>query len=203
MLNKIWPMFIISSIIYAIIFGDINSLNNGIFSSCENTVKLCLTFLGTISLWNGIMNIASKTSFINKISKLLKPIMRFLFPKIKEDGETYNCISMNIIANILGLGNASTPLGLKAMNELQKENDKKDTLSDSMAMLIIINTASIQIIPTTVIAIRTSMNSRKSNRIYSCYMDFIHLCIISWGIICKMEFVKKEVNKCYVGFRKG
>ncbi len=103
------------------------------------------------------MQIASNTSLIKKITKLLRPIMRFLFPDIKETEKVHEEISMNIVANIMGLGNAATPLGLKAMNSMQKVNDKKDTLTNSMMMFIVINTASLQIIPTTVIAIRTSL----------------------------------------------
>lgn len=103
------------------------------------------------------MQVASKTSIITKITKVLKPIMKFLFPDIKENDKVHQEISMNIVANIMGLGNAATPLGLKAMTSLQKLNNKKDTLSNSMAMFIVLNTASLQIIPTTVIAIRTSL----------------------------------------------
>ena len=116
-----------------------------------------LTYFGTICLWNGIMQIASKTSIISKLTKALRPIMKFLFPDINEKEEVHQEMSMNIVANIMGLGNAATPLGLKAMTSLQKLNNKKDTLSNSMAMFIVLNTASLQIIPTTVIAIRTSL----------------------------------------------
>jgi len=103
------------------------------------------------------MQIASQTSIITKLTKLLRPIMKFLFPDIKETEEVHKEMSMNIVANIMGLGNAATPLGLKAMTSLQRLNNKKDTLSDSMMMFIVLNTASMQIIPTTVIAIRTSL----------------------------------------------
>ena len=103
------------------------------------------------------MKIASKTSLQSKITKLLKPLLKFLFPELKEGEQAYSEISMNMVANIMGLGNAATPLGLKAMESLQRKNSKKDTLSNSMATLIVLNTASLQIIPTTVIAIRTSL----------------------------------------------
>ena len=100
---------------------------------------------------------------INYLSKMLKPITKKLFSDLNE--KSYNNIIMNIIANILGLGNAATPLGLKAMKSMQEENNKKDTLSDSMMMFIVINTASIQIIPTTVIAIRSSLGSENPTSI--------------------------------------
>ena len=159
MLNILWPIFIILSFIYALVTGKVNEVNNGIFTSLTDAVELSITFLGTISLWNGIMEIAKRTSLIEKLTKFLRPLIRFLFPELKNNETAKQEISMNMIANILGLGNAATPLGLKAMKTMQKENKRKDTLSNSMMMLIVINTASIQLIPTNVIAIRTSLNS--------------------------------------------
>ena len=165
MLNILWPALIILSYIYAIISGKIDEINNGLFESLSDTVELTLTFLGTICLWNGIMQIAKNTSLIEKMSKFLQPVINFLFPDLKKNKAAKNEISMNMIANILGLGNAATPLGIKAMQTMQKENAKKDTLSNSMMMFIVINTASIQLIPTNVIAIRTSLNSQNPTSI--------------------------------------
>lgn len=159
LLNIIWPLFIVISVIYSLITGNIENVSNGIFESASSAVNLTITFLGTICLWNGIMEIAKKTSLINSLSKILQPIISFLFPELKNNIEAKEAISMNIVANLFGLGNAATPLGLNAMKILQKENNKKDTLTNSMAMLIVINTASIQIIPTNVIAIRSSLGS--------------------------------------------
>lgn len=165
MLNILWPIFIIISFIYAILSGNVQEVNNSIFDSAGSAVELSITFLGTMCLWNGIMKIVQETSLMNKLTKLLKPIIRFLFPELKKDSPAKNEISMNIIANVLGLGNAATPLGIRAMNELQKENAKKDTLSNSMIMFIVLNTASLQLIPTTVIAIRTSLGSENPSSI--------------------------------------
>lgn len=159
MLNIIWPILIIISYVYSVFSGNIADINDSIFESCKSAVELTITFFGTITLWCGIMRIAQDSSLSNKLSKLLSPIIRFLFPEVKKNSSTYNEISLNIIANLLGLGNAATPLGLKAMSSLQEENPKKNTLSNSMAMLILLNTASLQLIPTTVIAIRSSLNS--------------------------------------------
>lgn len=165
MLNKIWPFFIIISFIYAIYSGKIFNINNAIFSSADQTVKLCLTLFGTICLWNGIMKIAVKTSLIEKLTKFLKPVISFIFPEIKNDKKISKEISMNMVANILGLGNAATPLGLKAMESMQKQNKDKNKLSNSMAMFILVNTASLQIIPTTVISIRSSLGSENPTKI--------------------------------------
>ena len=111
------------------------------------------------------MSIASKTSVIKKLTRFLNPLITFLFPELKEDNEIKKAISMNMVANILGLGNAATPLGLKAMKLMQAKNKEKEVLTNSMATLIVINTASIQIIPTTVIAIRSSLGSQNPTSI--------------------------------------
>lgn len=159
LLNIIWPVFILISIIYGIISGNLENLNNAIFDSTEKAVTLTLGLLGTLCLWNGIMEIAVNTSVVTKISKLLRPLMKVLFPNIDEKDKEYKEISLNMISNILGLGNAATPLGIKAMKTMQNGNKNKSKLTDNMVMFIIINTASIQIIPTTVIAIRNSLGS--------------------------------------------
>lgn len=165
MLNILWPIFIILSFMYALISGKVNEINNGIFESISDAVELSITFLGTICLWNGIMEIVKKTSLIEKLTNFLRPLVNFLFPDLKKNENAKQEISMNMIANILGLGNAATPLGLKAMKTMQKENKKKDTLSNAMMMFIVINTASIQLIPTNVIAIRTSLQSENATSI--------------------------------------
>ena len=163
MLNIIWPIFIIISIFFAIISGNLENVNLSIVSSTEDAVSLTLTLIGTTCLWSGLIEIASNTSIIDYLKKLLNPIIKVLFPNINIKASEK--VTMNIIANILGLGNAATPLGLKAMEELQKENNNKDTLSDNMMMLIVLNTASLQIIPTTVIAIRSSLGSQNPSKI--------------------------------------
>lgn len=165
MLNIIWPIFIIVSFVYAILTGNVQSVNNSIFESTASAVSLSITFLGTICLWTGIMKIAQRTTFVTRLTTFLKPLINFLFPEMKNNEKAKEEISMNMIANILGLGNAATPLGLKAMKTMQKENNKKDVISNSMAMFIVINTASLQLIPTTVIAIRSSLGSSDPTKI--------------------------------------
>ena len=165
MLNIVWPIFIIISFSFAIFSGNLENLNNSIFESTNSAISLSIDLLGSMCLWSGIMQIASKTSLIENLTKFLEPWLNFLFPRLKKNKKIKREISMNMVANILGLGNAATPLGLKAMKSMQEENDKKDTLSDSMMMFIVINTASIQIIPTTVIAIRSSLDSENPTSI--------------------------------------
>ena len=160
MLNVLWPLFIIVSFMYAIFTGNVEKVNNAVFESTKDAVQLTMNLLGTMCLWNGLMQIAVKTSIIEKITKLLRPIIKKLFPDVNEEDEAHKQISMNIIANMMGMGNAATPSGIKAMQSLQKKNKNKKELSNTMAMFIVLNTASIQIIPTTVIAIRTSLRIR-------------------------------------------
>ena len=165
MLNIVWPIFIILSFSFAIFTGNLESLNNSIFDSSNSAVSLSIDLLGSMCLWSGIMQIASKTSLIENLTKLLEPILNLLFPDLKKNKKIKKEISMNVTANILGLGNAATPLGLKAMKSMQEENRNKDTLSDSMLMFIVLHTASIQLIPTTVIAIRNSLGSQNPTSI--------------------------------------
>ena len=194
MLNIVWPIFIILSFSYAIFFGDINLLNSEIFKSTEDAINLSINLLGTICLWNGIMQIASKTSVIDKLTGFLKPIIRYLFPELRKKPKIQKEISMNMIANILGLGNAATPLGLKAMKSMQEENPQKDRLTDSMAMFIVINTASIQIIPTTVIAIRNSLGSENPTAIvFPVWIATI--CAAICGIIAVKILIKVTQNE--------
>ena len=120
MLNILWPIFIIISIVYAIFSGNIESLNNSIFESTKTVIELSITLLGTMCLWMGIMGIATHTSVIDKLTKVLKPIIKFLFKNIDSKSDMYKEISMNMVANILGLGNAATPLRNKS-----NENDAK------------------------------------------------------------------------------
>lgn len=192
MLNILWPIFIIISFVYAILIGNVQSVNNSIFESTANAVSLSITFLGTICLWNGIMKIAQKTTFVSKLTKLLKPIINFLFPEMKNNEKAKEEISMNMIANILGLGNAATPLGIKAMRTMQKENDKKDTVSNSMAMFIIINTASLQLIPTTVIAIRASLGSSDATKII----------LPVWGATIAAAIAGVTATKLFIKYKK-
>ncbi len=194
MLNKIWPIFIIVSFSYAIFSGNLEPLNATIFDSTKHAIALSIDLLGTICLWNGIMQIANKTAIIDKLTKFLNPMIKILFPEMRENKQIQKEISMNMIANILGLGNAATPLGLKAMKSMQKENTKKDTLSNSMLVFIVLNTASIQVIPTTVIAIRNSLGSNNPTSIvFPVWIATI--CAAIAGIIAVMFLIKFSNKK--------
>lgn len=189
MLNLIWPLMILISIIYAILVGNVDSVNSSIFESTKKTVELILTLLGTICLWNGIIQIASETKLIKILTKLISPLVNFLFPECKKDEAIKNDISMNIVANMLGIGNAATPLGLNAMKKMQEKNKDKNILTDDMATFIILNTASLQIIPTTVIAIRTSLGSNNPTKIIFAVW-FSTICAAIVGIVITKICIK-------------
>ena len=165
MLNKIWPLFILVSFIFSIITGNIENFNNSIFSSCNQAVELTIKLFGTMCLWNGLMKIVQETSLISRLSNMIGPVMKILFPKIKKEDKEYKEITVNIIANLLGIGNAATPLGIKAMQTMQEKNPDKERITDSMALFIVLNTASLQLIPTTVIVVRASLGSTNAVQI--------------------------------------
>ena len=165
MLNIVWPIFLILSIIYSILSGNLSKLNQSIFESTNTAIELSVTLIGTMALWSGIMKIASETSIVNKITNFLRPIMKILFPKMKKDDNVYKEISMNMVANILGLGNAATPFGLKAIKEMQELNKEKDRATRSMITFLVLNTASVTIMPTTIISLRMMYGSLNPEKI--------------------------------------
>ena len=184
MLNIIWCFFILISIIYSIIVGSFESVNSSIFDGMKSAVSLVITLFGSMCFWNGIMNIVKNTSLINKINFLVNPIIKKLFKNVDENSEMYKNISMNITSNLLGLGNSATPCGLKAVEEMQRENKDKNRLTDNQILFILMNTASIQLIPTTIISIRTSLNSKNPSIIilavwFSSFITFISMIIIT------------------------
>lgn len=190
MLNKIWPFLIIISILYGIFFGDIEKINNAIFSSSQSVIEVLITLIGTICLWNGVLEIAINTKILDDLSKVLRPIVNFLFPNTNKDIKKK--ISMNMLTNILGMGNASTPMGLQVMQDMQKENENKNIISKDMAMFIVINTASIQIIPTTIIAIRSSLGSKNPTAIIIPVWIATIIAAITAVFLCKIFICRRD-----------
>ena len=163
MLNRIWPWFIIISIIYSLFSGNIEEINTAVFDSSKSAINLSLVLFGSVALWSGLINIIKNTKLVNIINNIMKPFVIFLFPETRKNEELRALISMNIVSNFLGLGNAATPIGLKTIQIMHRENNEKRDMSDSMLFFILINTASIQLIPTTIFAIRKSLGSNNPN----------------------------------------
>ena len=153
MINYLFASFFIIGIIYSLITNN-TTISSEMLSASKNGIDLILSLTPVICLWLGIMNIAKKSGLLDKLAKLLTPILKILFPEIPKDSPCFTYIGTNIIMNMLGLGNAATPFGLKAIKEMQKLNKMKDTASRSMITLLVINTASVTIIPTTIISLR-------------------------------------------------
>lgn len=153
MINYIWGVFIILGITYSIINKDPN-LTNNLLTSGKTSIDMILTILPLMCLWLGITKIAEVSSLLTLVSKKLSKIIKIIFPEIPKDHPAIGYISSNIVMNMLGLGNAATPFGIKAMEELQELNQNKDEASRSMITFLVINTSSVTIIPTTVISLR-------------------------------------------------
>ena len=159
-MNKIWAGMIIISIILSIFTGKLQELITTLINSTQSALETALDMLGMMCMWSGFMKIAENTGIVKTLSNKVTPLVKFLFPELPKDNEATGHIAMNMTANILGLGNVATPMGIKAMEKLEKYNDDKKRLSNSMMMFIILNTASIQLIPTSVIALRATYNSK-------------------------------------------
>ncbi len=153
MINYIWGGLMTVSIAAAFLFGRVEEVANAAMQGATEAVTLSLSLLGVMCLWTGIMKIAQHAGVIALFSKLLRPLTRFLFPRLPRDSEALDAIVMNMVANIFGMANAATPLGLKAMKELSRIS-KSQVASHEMCMFAVINTASLQLIPSTVIALR-------------------------------------------------
>lgn len=165
MINIIWIFFIIFGIIYSLITGNISNVNNEIISSGKLSLDIFLEILPSILIWSGIMKIANNSGLINVLSKKLSPLLLKIFDDIPENHESIAYISSNVIANILGLSNASTPFGLKAMKSLQELNTNKTSASKSMIIFALLNICSLTILPTTIISLRNMYNSVNPSKV--------------------------------------
>ncbi|MBO5229917.1 MAG: spore maturation protein A [Clostridia bacterium] len=154
MLNYIWAGMVIFSVISAAFGGNGEVISSAIISSASDAVTLCIRLGGTICLWGGLMEIAEASGLTGAVCRLLSPFLKIVFPKMDMKSKTAKAISMNVTANLLGLGNAATPLGLEAMKRLQEENGKKDRASADMMKFVVMNSAAFHLIPTTVAALR-------------------------------------------------
>lgn len=151
----------ILSLLISMIEGTTDGVTQSILSSPQVAVELCFTLMGTMAFWGGVMKVAEKSGLVTKLATIFKPILKRIFCDINPDGEAFGAIVMNISANMLGLGNAATPLGIKAVKELVKEQNTNGTATRSIITLVVINTASIQLLPTTIATIRQAHGSNQ------------------------------------------
>lgn len=165
MVSYIWLFLIAIGIIYSLLSGNIEVINNSILTNANEALDLILELLPIIVLWTGILKIAEKSGLLDKFASILRPLLSKLFPSVPKDNKALGYIASNIAANMMGLGSAATPAGLKAISELQKINDKKDTASTPMVTFLVLNTAGVTIIPTTILALRTTYGSANPTEI--------------------------------------
>ena len=156
MLNYIWSFLVVFSVLCAVLLGNTEALSKAFVDSAADAVQLLLTLAGVICLWSGLMKIAEKSGLTSLAARLFAPLLRRLFPRLDKNSAAFEAITMNITANLLGLGNTATPPGLKAMRELHALNGHGDTASDEMVLFVVMNTASLQLFPATLGALRQS-----------------------------------------------
>lgn len=177
MVNIIWGIFIVIGIGYGLLSGNVKTINDILISSGKTSIEIIMEMIPVLVVWMGLMEIAEKSGLLTLISKKLSKVLRILFPSIPEDNKALGYIASNVAVNMAGLGSAATPFGLKAMEELQKINDKKDTASEAMITFLVLNTGGVTIIPTTIIALRALHKSANPNEV-------IITCILATFISC-------------------
>ncbi len=191
MINKIWASFIIIGITYSILTNNIELINKEIIKSTENTLNMIMRLFPVMALWLGLMKIAEVSGLLKKISKLLSPIITKIFPEIPNNHESISLITTNVVANLFGLGNAATPIGLKTMKSLQELN-KKEVASHSMITFLVLNTTGLTLIPTTILSL--NMNSKNPTEIIlPCFLASLSATI--GGLIVDRIFQRKD-KKC-------
>ncbi|WP_404442617.1 spore maturation protein [Sutcliffiella horikoshii] len=165
MVNIIWVAMTIIGILFAMINGTMDKVNEAIFSGAKDAVTICIGFISILVFWLGLMRIAQEAGLLEKLASLFKPVVRRIFPEVPADHPAMGYMLSNMIANMFGLGNAATPMGIKAMEQLRELNGGKTEASRSMITFLAINTSSLTLIPTTVIAIRMNYGSASPTEI--------------------------------------
>ncbi|MGQ9920693.1 MAG: nucleoside recognition domain-containing protein [Desulfobacca sp.] len=164
-MNVIWMILVCLSVLFAAVSGRIDAFTKALFEAGKAAVEVCLYLVGIVSLWLGLTKILEDCGIIYKMSNFFRPVMSLLFRNLPPGHPAITNITLNLLANVLGIGNAATPLGIKAMEDLQTLNPKPDTVTFEMMLFIVINTASVQLIPFTVIGLLASYGASNPNRI--------------------------------------
>ena len=159
MINWIWLGLIVLAVIVAGFNGRMGELSSAAFDSAKTAVQLSIGLIGIMALWLGLMKLAEEAGLVQMLARLVRPLLRRLFPDVPKDHPALGSMTANIAANMLGLGNAATPLGLKAMQDLQELNPEKETATNAMVTFIVINATSVTIIPATIIGLRSAAGS--------------------------------------------
>jgi len=195
MINWLWAFLIIFGILFGLFSGNVEQLVDGMTSSAKDAASLLIILMGTYTLWLGVLNIAKKAGLIEKIANKVRPLIAFLFKGVPRESEANGLITMNIVANMLGMGNAATPFGLMAMKELQKTNRDKQKATDAMCMLLIINATSVQLLPLTVISLRVAAGSASPTDIITTSLITTFITTFSGIILGKVFSKTKRVGR--------
>lgn len=162
-MNYLWGGMLLTGIVYGVLTGNVKAITDAVLASSREAITLCFTMFGIVAFWSGLMEVAVDAGIMKGMTKLLKPVMSFLFPNIPKDHPALTSISANFVANILGLGWAATPAGLRAMSELAHLEEERgkltDAASDEMCTFLVINISSLQLIPVNIIAYRSQYGS--------------------------------------------
>ena len=168
MMNYVWVFIILFSLICAVFNGSMPELSSAILTGCSDAVSLCIKLLGMLCLWCGLMNVSEKSGLCKVVTRILSPVLKLLFPENRNNPEVMDAIAMNVTANLFGLGNAATPLGINAVKKMQNLSSNKKTVTADMMTFVVINTAALKIIPTTVAALRQSAGAENPMDIIIC-----------------------------------
>jgi spore maturation protein A len=196
-MNYIFYFLIVFSIVIGAINGKLQEVINAVMSGAELSVKVAFSLIGIMAFWLGIMKIAEKSGLVQLIAKVIKPITKKLFNELPEDSPAIGDIAMNFTANAFGLANAATPFGIRAMENMQEVNDKKDTATNSMCLFLAMNTAGFQLVPATVIAILVGIGYKNPTEIIAPTLLVTSIAFISAIIMAKIAqkfYNKKEVE---------
>jgi spore maturation protein A len=191
-MNTVWLLVVCISVVFAAVNGKIDGFTKAMFEAGKAAVEVCLYLVAIVSLWLGITRILEDSGLIYKMSNFFRPAISFLFRNIPEGHPSITSITLNLLANFFGLGNAATPLGIKAMEDLQTLNPENDTITFEMMLFIVINTSSIQLVPFTAIGLLASYGSRNPNAIV---LPTIIATVISSAVAVGILYLFKKFSR--------
>ncbi|MBO8154907.1 MAG: spore maturation protein [Bacillaceae bacterium] len=194
MVNLIWVSLAVIGIVYAMWNGTMDEVNEAIFKSADEAVMLSISLISVLVFWLGLMRIAEEAGLLKVLSRLFKPVFKKIFPEVPSDHPAMGYILSNFTANLFGLGNAATPLGIKAMNEMKKLS-QSDEASRSMITFLALNTSSVTLVPTTVIAIRMQYDSVSPTEIVGTTIIATTISTLGALIIDRLYYYKRVRRK--------
>lgn len=194
MMNVIWGAIIAVSIVYSFFAHTTEQVSDAVFKGAQSAVELSISMAGMLCFWSGMMEIAEKSGVTKLISKFFSPVLGRIMPDIDKNSKAFHCISMNISANLLGLGNAATPFGINAMKEMKRLNSDSSYISDSMLVFVVMNTASLQILPTTLLTLRSACNSAAPYEILPCIWLSSSLALV-FGVTLALILNKRKSHR--------